>query len=222
MQSKNTFVPGALCICGTYFRRDGHPTCAMKSRLTHALDLLHALKPRPTIVASGGTRGTALCPSGLTEANLIESWLRHRGVHPVLRDDFSRETIGNLALVYCGFLEPLRICSVVFITDCTHSARVQRLADHILGGLVEVRVSASLLPFDVREAPIQLQLETAGSSFVDKLLREVPRGDPEAAFAWVAEHHRMKPYRSVRVGELKKRLREQLNCSDVLCSISGR
>ena len=61
----------------------------------------------------------------------------------MLREDFSRETVGNVALTFLGLMRPLGVRRVIFVTDQIHAPRVEKLAGHILRGRVDVTVSPS-------------------------------------------------------------------------------
>jgi hypothetical protein len=167
----------------------------------------------PLLCACGGPRGTSQCVSGLTEARLIEKWLRQRGVQHVYRDDFSTETIGNLVFAYIGFLLPLGARRVFFVTDSIHAPRLARLADHILRNLAEVIVTAVDPTLSIEETRYQEQLECAGSDFVDALLDEVPPGDPGRAFEWVSVRHQAKPYAGWKLSDVRTRLQQQVRAN---------
>jgi len=127
-----------------------------------------------------------------------------RGIRQVYRDDLAEETIGNLVFTYIGLLLPLGIQRVTFVTDQIHSGRVQRLANHILGGLVEVLVSSPEGSLPGPYATISEEMERNGAHFVDALVRDVPPADPHQAFEWVAARHRDQPYRSWTLGLVQK------------------
>jgi uncharacterized SAM-binding protein YcdF (DUF218 family) len=176
----------------------------MLARLRHAYNLLVAESRPHLAVASGGRRGTSGSKAGPTEAYLTEQWLMRRGIRKVYRDDLAQETIGNLVFTYVGLLLPLGIQRVTFVTDQTHSGRVQRLADHILGGLVEVFVSSPEGSLLGPHATTSGEIERNGAHFVDALIRDVPPADPHQAFEWVAATHRDHPYRSWTLGLVQK------------------
>ena len=200
----------AICICGTYFRSDGQPTPAMFARLVHLLNLLAHFERPPLVLACGGSRGTMQCLPSVTEAHLIQDWLRQRGVQDVYRDDFSRETIGNLVFAYVGLLQPLGLRRVIFVTDSIHAPRVSRLANHILKNLTDVIVMGADPALSTEDRMHQERLESAGSTFVDAFINEVPPGNPDRAFEWVSTRHHDKPYSAWQLSAVKRHLRQQM------------
>jgi hypothetical protein len=198
-------ISSAICVLGTYFDPIIGPSPRMLSRMVHAQALVEKSRTNVHLIAYGGIRGTG--GALVTEAQLIDAWFRDRGFEPLLREDFSAETVGNISLSFLGLMRPLGVESVTFVTDQCHAPRVEMLAKHILKGLANVTVSPSAWPLSVEEAERQFAGELKGMPFIECLLDEVTAGEPDEAFEWVSCNHKAHPYLGWNIAEVVAVLR---------------
>ncbi|MEZ5399242.1 MAG: YdcF family protein [Bryobacteraceae bacterium] len=198
-------ISSAICVLGTYFDPVEGPSPRMLSRMVHAQALVEKSRTSVHLIASGGIRGTG--GALVTEAQLIDAWFRDRGFEPLLREDFSAETVGNLSLTFLGLMRPLGVQNVTVVTDECHAPRVEMLAVHILKGLVNVTVSAAPWPLSPEEADRQFRGELNGMPFIERLLDEVTPGQPDEAFEWVSSNHKSHPYLGWDIAEVVAILR---------------
>lgn len=198
----------ALCILGTDFHPERGPSPRMLSRMLHASGWVAGSRARMDVIASGGIRGTG--GAAVTEAQLIDRWFQQRQFNPLLCENYAVETVGNLAFTYLGILQALGDDHVVFVTDSCHTPRTNKLAQHILKGLVEVSVSPSPWPLSLSEADHESRSELAGMPFIERLLNEVRPGRPEEALKWVSANHRAHPYAALDIDEVVFTLRSQV------------
>lgn len=120
------------------------------------------------------------------------------------------ETAGNISFSVLGILSPLAIRKVIFVTDVPHALRTEVLAQHILGKNFDTSVSIAPWPLSEHEKALELQKEQAGLGFVEKLMSEVPAGDPTGAISWISHNHAKRPYYGWGIREITAALRGQL------------
>jgi hypothetical protein len=205
---RRTGVKAAFCILGTNFGPGARPSVRMRSRLIQALKLIrHAVEPT-RVIASGGPIGSG--GELTTEAQLIDLAMRQLGIPKLYRDDFSQESVGNIAWTALGLLQPLNVRAVNFITDELHAPRIRAIAEHLLIPHLKVEVTGAPWPLDDKQKEEELRRETAGWSFVERLLCEVPQGDLVGALDWVSENHKSRPYLGIDVRNAVAVIRGQL------------
>jgi DUF218 domain len=198
----------AICICGTSFDPETGPSPRLISRMRHARKLIKTVDGNIIVVASGGLNGTA--GSLWSEAQLIDLVFQRWGFVRLYHEDFSAESVGNIVFAFLGFLLPLGATEVTFVTDDCHAPRVNRLAQHILKGLMKVSVTAAPWPLSHAEFEEEFKRELAGYAFVDELLSDVPPGMPEYAFDWISDNHKSHPYLGWDIEEVVTVMRGQV------------
>ena len=201
-------IASAICVLGTYFDPEDGPSPRMLSRLVHARDLVARCTASTHLIVSGGVRGTG--GALVTEAQLMDRWFRSQGFGPPVREDFSRETVGNITLTFLGIIRPLGAERVTFVTDHCHAARVATLAQHILKGRADITVSPSPWPLSAEEAEQEFRSELSGMPFIERLLDEVTPGQPDEAFDWVSSNHKAHPYLGWELAEVVSVIRGEV------------
>jgi hypothetical protein len=198
----------AICICGHRFDISGVPSPRTLTRMIHACSLIDSSKENELVIASGGLIGTS--GSSRTEAQLIDCTLRSWGYRGVFREEFALDSVGNVSMSFLGFIRPLHVPAVAFVTDPPHAARVEVLSKHILRGLADASVEVAPWPLSAADEQEERKREQNGWSFVEQFLDEVPPGMPEYALEWVAANHRSHPYIGWDVEELVAALHGQI------------
>lgn len=207
-ETQDAEVPAAICILGTSFDPEYGPSPRMRARLQLALALIRNATVLTRVIASGGAIGTG--GHLVTEAQLIDTTLRKVGIPKVYREDFSQESVGNIALTALGLLQPLRSRDVVFVTDELHERRIQAIVNHLLRPHVVVEVAAAPWPLSRKEKIAEQEREKAGWGFIERFLEEVPRGELLAAIDWVSENHKSHPYLGIDAEDAVAIIRGQI------------
>jgi hypothetical protein len=218
-QKQDAEVPAAICILGTSFDPENGPSPRMRARLQLAVSLIRNATVPTRVIASGGAIGTG--GHLVTEAQLIDTTLRKLGTPKVYREDFSQESVGNIALTALGLLQPLRTREVKFITDELHERRIQAIVNHLLRPYIVVEVAAAPWPLSRQEKIVEQEYEKAGWGFVERFLDEVPRGELLAAIDWVSENHKSHPYQGIDAEDAVAIIRGQLLDFDSWVGISN-
>jgi hypothetical protein len=180
----------------------------MRARMALALNLIRNSKEPVRLIASGGAIGTG--GEIITEAQLIDITLRSLGIPKLYREDFSQESIGNVAWTALGLFQPLQIDRAIFVTDELHAPRIKAIADHLLSGKVTVEVAAAPWPLSEQERADEVQREVDGWKFIERFLEEVPPGELIGAIEWVSENHKSFPYLGIEVEDIVAVIRGQM------------
>jgi hypothetical protein len=134
----------------------------------------------------------------ITEADAGSIMVSRYGVDPerVWLDFFAAESIGN-SLFIGNLLRQLGASSLLIVTEASHGLRLVEFARHLYPGL---RADVFAVP-----CPPMLDLKrgcednSSGSvDFRTRFLKEVPRGDGDAALRWLEQHHWLHPYKDIR------------------------
>jgi uncharacterized SAM-binding protein YcdF (DUF218 family) len=200
----------ALVVLGRGVDHDGALPMLAKQRVERAAEL-YAWGVAPRIIFSGRCSLMTDAEPVRTEAAAMAEFAASLGIpkRAIIREEESRDTIGNAYFVLRRFLEPNDWMSIRVVTSDFHIQRTAWVFQKVLGLGYDVAFSPSPSELDHATIAARAREESDISTFLMEWLGPIPDGDPIglARLIW-QEHPGYAPEPTVSKADIQLRVEE--------------
>lgn len=170
-----------IIILGGGIEPDGSLPEIPKFRINKGVELFKS-GVAPKIIVSGNYGFWLEKEPPRSEAEAMEEYVISLGVpeSAILKEDVSKDTIGNAYFCRLNFLEPSNWKNIVVVTSDYHISRTQYIFEKVLGSDYTIEFMAVDSRLSPERFAIQINKENKTTEFLKKWFDSIKPGDTEA------------------------------------------